>query len=59
MPQTLFLDNGKGFEIGLCSNPDLGTLYKTEENGEFTGGPVVRTLRSYSRGPGSGNYPSS
>ena len=59
MPQTLFLDNGKDFEIGLGSDPDLGTLYKIEENGEFTGGPVVRTLRFHSRGPGSGNSPSS
>lgn len=29
---TLFLDSGKGFEIGLGSNPDLGTLPKTEED---------------------------
>lgn len=26
MPPNLFLANGKGFEIGLGSNPDLGTL---------------------------------
>ena len=59
MPPNLFLANGKGFEIGLGSNPDLGTLYKIEENQEFHGGPVIRALYFHGRGPGSGNYPAS
>lgn len=32
MPITLFPDSGKGFTIGLGSNPDLGTFHKTEED---------------------------
>ena len=59
MSPNLFLANGKGFEIGLGSNPDLETLYKIEENQEFHGGPVIRALHFHGRGPGSGNYPAS